>query len=122
MIYIVAKQLRVKGSIAYPFDKSDPDYSSYLADKYCERGIQIIIAGNLGSLDEYNPVTYIQDKSTFETIIDKLIEELESKLLYAEAVKRLEEFEKDQVTYTDEEVRGKRSKVNLYDPDDDEWE
>jgi len=51
-----------------------------------------------------------------------LIEELESKVLYAEAVTRLEEFEKDPVTYSDKEVRGGRSKVNLYDSTDDEWE
>lgn len=54
--------------------------------------------------------------------LHQLIEELESKLLYSETVKRLEEFEKNPGTYSDDEVRGKRSKVNLYDADTDEWE
>lgn len=54
--------------------------------------------------------------------LHQLVEELESQLLYAETIKRLEEFEKEPVTFSDEEVRGDRAKVNHYDPDDDEWE
>lgn len=50
-----------------------------------------------------------------------LVEELENQLNYAETVRRLEEFEKNPISYTDEEVRGNRSKINLYDSSEDEW-
>lgn len=65
MIYIIAKQ----------FDQSDVEYSSYLEDKYLGNDIQIVLVGNLGVYGEYNPVTHVSDKKTFETKINQLIEE-----------------------------------------------
>lgn len=74
MIYIIAKQFGKSGSIAFPFDKSDIEYSSYLEDKYLDNDIQIVIVGNLAVYGEYNPVVHVSDKNTFEIKISQLIE------------------------------------------------
>lgn len=75
MIYFIAKQFGKAGSIAYPFDKSDIEYSSYLEDKYLENDIENMVVWNLAVYGEYNPVTHVSDKNTFETKISQLIEE-----------------------------------------------
>jgi len=81
--------------------------------KELQQGVYIInrdkVVGVIVSQEEYEGLYH-------------LIEELEGKVLYADTITRLEEFEKDPVTYSDKEVRGERSNVNLYDSTDDEWE